>query len=216
MLARKLHLKPGMRVAVANAPAGFSLGRLPAGVAAGKSLTRDLDLVLLFALNQKELKSHWPNALAAVKRDGALWVSYPKKSSGVESDLSMGEWEATKGSDWHPVSMIGIDGAWSATRFKYAPGLEAARHKRQDENIEDADGTVCVDRKNRITTAPKDLQKLFAKNAKARAAFDALSFTNRKEYVVWILDAKKPETRAARLAKSVEMLSKGGKNPSDK
>ena len=101
-------------------------------------------------------------------------------------------------------------------RFKYAPGLETVRHKRQDEDIKDADGTVCVDRVKRIVTAPKDLQKLLAKNAKARAAFDALSFTNRKEYVVWTLDAKKPETRSARLTKTVEMLSKGRKNPSDK
>ncbi len=45
------------------------------------------------------------------------------------------------------------------------------------------------------------------RNAKARGAFDALAFTHRKEYVVWILDAKKPETRAARLVKTVEMLS---------
>jgi uncharacterized protein YdeI (YjbR/CyaY-like superfamily) len=75
---------------------------------------------------------------------------------------------------------------------------------------------VCVDREKRIVTAPKDLQQLLAKNAKAQTALDALSFTNRKEYVVWILDAKKPETRAARLAKTVEMLAKGKKNPSDK
>jgi uncharacterized protein YdeI (YjbR/CyaY-like superfamily) len=101
-------------------------------------------------------------------------------------------------------------------RFKYAPGLEAARHARQSESIKDADGCVCVDRAKRIVTPPKDLQKVLAKNAKARAAFEPLAFTHRKEYVVWILDAKKPETRAARLAKTVEMLSKGKKNPSDK
>jgi hypothetical protein len=215
MIAKKLHLKAGMRVAVANAPAGFSLGTT-AGVTIEKSLTRDLDLVLLFATTQKELKGQWSKAMAAVKRDGALWVAYPKKNSGIVTDLGMGEWDATKGSDWNPVAMIGVDEAWSAVRFKYAPGLEAARHARQSESIKDADGTVCVDRARRTVTAPKDLQKLFAKNAKARAAFDVLAFTHGKEYVVWILDAKKPETRDARLTKTVEMLSKGKKNPSDK
>ena len=215
MLAKKLHLKPGMRVAVANPPAGFSLGKV-SGVTQEKSLKRDLDLVMLFATSQKELKGQWPKALAAVKADGALWVSYPKKNSGIESDLSMGEWDATKGSDWNPVAMIGVDDLWSAVRFKYAPGLERARHERQTETINDADGTVVVDRDNRIVTAPKDLQKLLAKNAKARAMFDGLSFTHRKEYVVWIVEAKKPETREARLTKTIEMLSKGKKNPSDK
>ena len=53
-----------MRVAVANAPAGFSLGK-PAGVTVEKALTRDLDLVLLFTTSQKDLKSRWPKAIAA-------------------------------------------------------------------------------------------------------------------------------------------------------
>ena len=79
MIAKKLHLKPGMRVAVANAPSGFSLGK-PAGVAIEKSLKRDLDLVLLFATTQNELNAQWPKALASVKQDGALWVSYPKRT----------------------------------------------------------------------------------------------------------------------------------------
>jgi hypothetical protein len=216
MLAKKLHLKEGMRVAVANAPMGFSLGALPSGVKQEKSLARDLDAVFLFATSQNELKTLWPKVLASVKRDGAVWVAYPKKSSGIETDLGMGEWDATKGGDWNPVAMIGVDDTWSSVRFKYAPGLEQQRHERQEESIKDADGMVCVDRAKRVVTPPKDLQKLLAKNAKARATFDGLAFTHRKEYVVWILDAKKPETREARLSKTVEMLAKGKKNPSDR
>ena len=216
MLTKKLHLKPGMRIAIANAPAGFSLGKLPAGVTQERSLRADLDLVMLFVSSQKELMTHWPKALGSTRQGGAVWVSYPKKSSGVQTDLGMGEWEATKGSDWNPVAMIGLDDTWSAVRFKHSPGLEEARHKRQGENLTDADGTVCVDRTNRVVTAPKDLQKLLAKNAKARTAFEPLAFTHKREYVTWILEAKKPETRAARLTKTVEMLAKGKKNPSDK
>jgi len=215
MLAKKLHLKAGMRVAVANAPKDFSLGALPSGVTQEKSLKRDLDLVLLFSTTQKELKVQWPKALASVKRDGALWVSYPKKSSGVETDLGMGEWDATKGSDWNPVAMIGLDDTWSAVRFKFAPGLEKARHDRQSETINDADGQVVIDREKRIVTPPKDLQKLLVKNPKARVTFDELSFTNRKEFVVWIVGAKKPETRAARVDQTMKKLSEGKKNPSD-
>jgi hypothetical protein len=213
MLIKKLHVKPGMRVAVVNAPAGFSLGKLPAGVRQEKSLKGDLDLVMLFAATQKELTSHWSRALGATKQDGALWVSYPKKTSGIQTDLGMGEWDAPKGSGWNPVAMIGLDESWSSVRFKYSPGLEEARHKRQDEPIIDADGRVVV---NRVVTPPEDLQKLLAKNARARAAFDPLSFTHKREWVTWIVEAKKPDTRATRLAKTVEMLSKEKKNPSDK
>jgi agmatine/peptidylarginine deiminase len=216
MIAKKLHLKPGMRVAVANAPAGFSLGKV-AGVSVETSLSRDLDLALLFTTTQKHLKAQWPKVLTSVKQDGAIWVAYPKKNSGIATDLhGMQEWDATKGSDWNPVAMIAVDDAWSATRYKYAPGLEQARHERQTEAIRDADGAVVVDREKRVVTAPKDLRKLLAKNAKARAHFDTLAFSHRKEYVVWIVEAKKPETREARLVRTIEMLSKRRKNPSDK
>ena len=213
MLARKLHVKAGMRVAVVNGPTGLSL-KAP-NVIVEKSLTRDLDLIVLFATTQKELEAQWSKAVRALEPHGALWVAYPKKNSGIQTDLGMGEWDVTKGSGWNPVAMIGVDDTWSAARFKFAPGLEKIRDARQEEAIRDADGMICVDRAARVVTAPKDLQKLIAKNAKARAMFDRLSFTNRKEYVVWILDAKRPQTRADRLAKSIEKLAKGKKNPVD-
>ena len=44
--------------------------------------------------------------------------------------------------------------------------------------------------------------------------FNALSYTNRKEYVQWIVDAKREETRKARLVKTIAMLTEGRKNPS--
>ncbi len=222
MLTKKLHLKPGSRLAAVNAPPGFdkTLGKLPAGVTLEKSLreARDpVDVVLLFALNKKELKSQWPKALASVKPGGALWVAYPKKSSGIDSDLAMGgDWEVSKNSEWQPVSSIAIDDTWTSVRFRQRPGLDEARAQRQEEVTRDADGTACIDRKNRVITPPRDLQQLLNKNAKARSAFDGLSFTNQKEYVGWIIEAKRPETRTARLAKAIEMLSKGKKNPSDK
>jgi uncharacterized protein YdeI (YjbR/CyaY-like superfamily) len=105
--------------------------------------------------------------------------------------------------------MIAVDDTWSAVRFRYSPGLEQARQANQEEALLDTDGTVCVDRKRRIVTAPADLQKQLAHNAKARAFFDTLSFTNRREYVSWIIGAKRPETRAARVEKTVDLLTRG-------
>ncbi len=218
MLSRKLHIKPGMRFAIVDAPDGFAraLGKPPAGATQEKALTRELDLVVLFTTTQKHLRGQWRKALAALKPDGALWVSYPKKTSGIETDLGMGEWEASQGSDWAQVAMIAVDDKWSAVRFRHRPGLEQARHAREEEALRDADGTVCVDRAKRIVTPPGDLQRLFDRNARARAAFEALAFTHKREYVTWILEAKKAETRTARLGKTVDMLARGRKNPSDK
>jgi hypothetical protein len=218
MLAKKLHLKSGMRLAVVNPPDGFArtLGKIPAGVVHEPSLRDGVDVALMFVVNKKELKSRWPKATASVKGDGALWVAYPKKSSGVDSDLTMsGDWGVSKNSPWQPVASIAVDDMWSAVRFRQRPGLEQARAARQEEVVRDADGTVCIDRTKRVITAPTDLRRLLDKNTKAAALFEALSFTNQREYVTWILGAKKPETREARLSKTLEMLSKGKKNPSD-
>ena len=104
MLIAKLRIKAGMRVALAGAPAGFSL-QAP-GVVVEQALTRNLDLILLFAATQKELKALWPKAVRAIKSDGALWVAYPKKGSGIRSDLGMGDWSATTDSGWNPVARV--------------------------------------------------------------------------------------------------------------
>ena len=58
----------------------------------------------------------------------------------------------------------------------------------------------------------EEFEKLLKKE-KVWAAFDRLSYTHKKEYVRWITEARREETRAARLAKSVEMLRVGVKTP---
>lgn len=61
----------------------------------------------------------------------------------------------------------------------------------------------------RKITVPSDLKQALAGDETARAAFDALSYTHRKEYVQWIEEAKKPETRERRVAKTLEMVQEG-------
>jgi len=61
----------------------------------------------------------------------------------------------------------------------------------------------------REVTVPGDLTAALAQDRAARATFDALSYTHRKEWVRWIEEAKRAETRASRLAKTVESLHAG-------
>src|SRR3954468_9266196 len=156
MLASKLHIKPGMSLAVVNAPPAFdrTIGKLPTGVIRRASLKGAFDLVLLFVVSKRALKEHWPQALKALNSDGALWIAHPRKDSGIDTDLAaMGsDWEGYADSPWQPVSRIGVDATWSAVCFRQGPGLAEARQQRQEEVIRDADGTVCIDRKNRVVT----------------------------------------------------------------
>lgn len=68
----------------------------------------------------------------------------------------------------------------------------------------------------RIVDIPQELQTTLAKHPQAKTFFETLSYTNRKEYSVWIRDAKKEETREKRLKETITKLLKGMKNPTQK
>lgn len=76
--------------------------------------------------------------------------------------------------------------------------------------------TLELDTEERVVDVPQDLQKLLTKSPKAEAFYNTLSFTNRKEYAVWVSSAKKQETRDKRLQETITKLLAGKKNPSEK
>ena len=65
----------------------------------------------------------------------------------------------------------------------------------------------------RTLNIPDDLKAVLRKNKKAQEFFDSLSYTNRKEYIVWITGSKREETRREHLAKTLDKLIHGKKNP---
>ena len=69
--------------------------------------------------------------------------------------------------------------------------------------------TIEPDTEPRQIEVPKDLMKELKKDKEAKAFFDKLSYTHQKEYVRWIEEAKKEETRQNRIVKTMEMLRKG-------
>jgi hypothetical protein len=71
------------------------------------------------------------------------------------------------------------------------------------------DVDIALDSGPREVAVPADLAEALAQDEEARASFDGLSYTHRKEWVRWIEEAKKAETRAARLTKTVESLREG-------
>ena len=110
------------------------------------------------------------------------------------------------------LSMISFDDTWTAFLMQNAPP------KAQSTASKDyhANSSAWADPKTKTVKVPDDLAKKFKASAKARAAYEALNFTNRKEYVLWIVGAKREETRADRLAKTIAKLIAGKKNPAEK
>ena len=119
-LIKKLGLKPGHRAAVVNPPAGY-LERIgpPEGVEAATRLDGGFDIVQVFALDRAALDREIGAAHDALAPGGRLWVSYPKGSSKVPTDLSRdGFWEALGHLGLRPVTQVSVDDTWSALRFR--------------------------------------------------------------------------------------------------
>jgi hypothetical protein len=89
-LPKKLGIKPGCVLYFQNAPAGYLdlLGPLPEGARIIVKLSEPADLIHLFSKDRAELEKLLPNFLRHIAQDGMIWVSWPKKSSGVPTTVT--------------------------------------------------------------------------------------------------------------------------------
>lgn len=118
-LARKLGIGPGAKVLLDGAPAGFALTELPDGVAPHRRAGRGpYDVILCFCPDHARLVTRWPVLHQLTTPAGALWVAWPKKSSGVATDLTEnGVRDYALAHGRVDVKVCAIDATWSA--FKH-------------------------------------------------------------------------------------------------
>ena len=88
-LPKKLEIKEGTRVATIGAPTDFSktLGKLPAGARLHRGVEAPRDLTIWFVTSRKQLEGDL-RRIAPAKGTGSMWIAWPKKASGVKSDLT--------------------------------------------------------------------------------------------------------------------------------
>jgi hypothetical protein len=120
-LAKKLQLKPGQKMIVFNPPTGY-FNQLKAALKANTLTNRarsGADAVLLFASSVADLNRHAAKTIAAVPRDGLLWIAYPKGASKIKSDLNRDHgWDAIHKAKLEGVRLIALDDTWSVMRFQ--------------------------------------------------------------------------------------------------
>jgi hypothetical protein len=87
-LPKKLGVRERSRVLVAGAPDVFQLRPLPSGVELVARVRPPLDVVLLFVTRHSHLRRRFPALARALAPAGRLWVAWPKKASGIATDLS--------------------------------------------------------------------------------------------------------------------------------
>jgi hypothetical protein len=127
-VVQKLGIKPGFRIFIAGAPAAYAgiVGELPADVTMARSAKPPLDMVHLFATEAKGLAARLRDYRASIAPDGMIWVSWPKKSAGVATDLT----DVVVRDTALPLGLVdikvcAIDDTWSGLKFVIPKKLRA-------------------------------------------------------------------------------------------
>ena len=124
-LSKKLKLKPGFKAAVIHAPEGY-LDILQHDAEISLSLRGKYDWVQIFVKNKAELDVLSPKAAQALKPESMLWITFPKGSSKIQTDLTRDKgWDEVQklGLKW--INLVSIDETWSA--FSMRPYREGEK-----------------------------------------------------------------------------------------
>jgi hypothetical protein len=119
-LAKKLGIKEGASVAFLEAPAGFdeSVAPLPDGVEVARKARPGVDVVVFFTRTRRELEERIEALRAAIAPAGGLWVGWPKRASGVETDMTEDVVrEVALPLGLVDVKVCAIDETWSGLRL---------------------------------------------------------------------------------------------------
>ena len=121
-LPQKLGIKPGARVALVRAPAGFEkeLSPLPDGVRLRTQARGAQDVVLFFATREAELERRFDSLARSVAPAGGLWIAWPKRTAAVATDLREGiVRDIGLAHGLVDNKVCAVDDTWSGLRFVY-------------------------------------------------------------------------------------------------
>ena len=212
-VAEKLKIKAGDTLLTLHAPASFKtdLGTLPADVkivSAGKNFQQ----LHWFVTSKEQVLKETDKVISLVKENVICWIYFPKGSSGMQTDLSRDKgWDSllahNDSLNW--LGLISFNAVWSAFAFRLKTKADATKKPVTSERPI----LQYIDAATKTIRLPDDLAAALKKDKNATSFFQSLSFTNRKEYVEWIVTAKQEATRSTRIAGTMERLGKQWKNP---
>jgi hypothetical protein len=121
-LVRKLGIKADARLALLGAPSGFgtTLGELPTGVSIRRRARGPLDVIVAFFVRRGDLERRLPALRGALDPAGGLWVAWPKRASGVATDLTENDVrELGLAAGLVDNKVCAVDEVWSGLRLVY-------------------------------------------------------------------------------------------------
>ena len=126
-LTKKIKLKPGFKAAVIHAPQNY-VEALEHDTEISSSLRGKFDWIQIFVKDKAALDTLAPKAAQALKPESMLWITFPKGTSKVQTDLTRDRgWEEVQKLDLKWINLVSIDETWSA--FSMRPYREG--EKRQ-------------------------------------------------------------------------------------
>ncbi len=213
-IAQKLKIKSGDVMLTLNAPSNFKKGLegLPTDVTITGS-GKDYNQVHWFVMNRAQMEKEMSKVMKLVKPEVIVWVYYPKGTSKIQTDLTRDKgWDCllVEGDKLTWISLISFDDTWSTFGFR---AKTDADKKKQLKPKTEREIFKWVNPKTKEVKLPDDLAAVLKKNKPQAEYFSSLSFTNKKEYIEWIVTAKRRATRNERLTGTIERLSNQWKNP---
>lgn len=159
--------------------------------------------LMLFARDSAHLNEQLPRLGPYIGHETLFWICYPKQTGSMTSDLiKMESWNMLPALGYRGQTSVSVNDDWSGMRFTNAPRKKPSQAGLPpEERI--AEG---IDFVKRTVQLPADAVAVLSKHRGLAEAFDAMSFSHKKEYVMAITEAKKPETRASRINKMAEMV----------
>jgi len=207
-LSKKLRITPDVRVLTLGAPESFAeqLDPLPEKTSLSTKVSGKFEVVLFFVTDSKALEKGLPRAIAALQDEAVFWICYPKKTSGIETDLTRDVgWKSVFEAGFGPVTQVAIDETWSGLRFK----VESTVERKAGSVVSPSGIKKAAAAPKKTLVPPDDFVNALDANQAAIATWQSLAPSHVKEYLTWIADAKKPETRARRIEQAVTMLADG-------
>jgi hypothetical protein len=124
-LAKKLKLKSGLSAAVINAPENY-VDTLQHNTALSPTLNGKFDWIQIFVRDKTELDVLAPKAAKALKPESMLWISFPKGTSKIQTDLTRDKgWEVLQALDLKWITLVSVNETWSAFALRpYKEGEE--------------------------------------------------------------------------------------------
>ncbi|MEO7522716.1 MAG: YdeI/OmpD-associated family protein, partial [Ferruginibacter sp.] len=153
---------------------------------------KKIDFALVFAVSKKQLCEILNDVFPVLQPEAKFWIAYPKLTSKIASDLNRDcHWDVVDNFGFEADGEIAIDNTWTAVRFRKLTNPAPVKKT----SFKAASVLASLDSNGRNLDVPEELKVLFKKNRPAETFFESLPMINRREYVDWVVGAKKSETK---------------------